>query len=386
MLKTFQRDTFSVMVNRHNGEIFYYLFDITRSLKMKNGRTIKNSIERAFKCELKKFKIDTDHYSFLTQEQLEYFLMLHSTSADFNAFIREIPYWYKSQEVKEAIVKESKVAEPQVSVPSVVDSMGNISKVENDTSLQVFIYGNSTIDYGILNGEPVFNLNYIGTLLEITNPRMSIDINDKDYVIKIDNSVVSFTYNRNLNNRGELFLTEAGLYRLLLRSNKPEAEKFSKWVTKEVLPSIRKNGGYIVGQESMSEIEIIANALVVANNVIQQKSKELEAIKALRAKEKPLVDFANQVASASNSISVGEFAKLLNDEQIKIGQNNLFKWLRDNKYLMSDNMPYQRYIDRGYFEIVEQTYKTTCGSKVSLKTLVTGKGQIYFTEKLRNRI
>ena len=133
MLKTFQRDTFSVMVNRHNGEIFYYLFDITRSLKMKNGRTIKNSIERAFKCELKKFKIDTDHYSFLTQEQLEYFLMLHSTSADFNAFIREIPYWYKSQEVKEAIVKESKVAEPQVSVPSVVDSMGNISKVENDT-------------------------------------------------------------------------------------------------------------------------------------------------------------------------------------------------------------------------------------------------------------
>ena len=179
----------------------------------------------------------------------------------------------------------------------------------------------------------MFNLNYIGTLLEITNPRMSIDINDKDYVIKIDNSVVSFTYNRNLNNRGELFLTEAGLYRLLLRSNKPEAEKFSKWVTKEVLPSIRKNGGYIVGQESMSEIEIIANALVVANNVIQQKSKELEAIKALRAKEKPLVDFANQVASASNSISVGEFAKLLNDEQIKIGQNNLFKWLRDNKYL-----------------------------------------------------
>lgn len=103
-------------------------------------------------------------------------------------------------------------------------------------------------------------------------------------------------------------------------------------------------------------------------------------------KQKPLVDFANQVASASNAISVRDFAKLLNDEKIKIGQNNLFKWLRDNGYLMRDNMPYQKYIDSGYFEIIEQTYETPYGTKVSLKTLVTGKGQIYFTEKLRNKI
>lgn len=111
-----------------------------------------------------------------------------------------------------------------------------------------------------------------------------------------------------------------------------------------------------------------------------------EALQLTLEKQKPLVDFANQVASASNSISVGEFAKLLNDENIKIGQNNLFKWLRGNKYLMSDNMPYQKYIDSGYFDVIEQTYKTPYGSKVSLKTLITGKGQIYFTEKLRNRI
>lgn len=103
-------------------------------------------------------------------------------------------------------------------------------------------------------------------------------------------------------------------------------------------------------------------------------------------KQKPLVDFANKVASASNAISVRDFAKLLNDEKIKIGQNNLFKWLRDNGYLMRDNMPYQKYIDSGYFEIIEQTYETPYGTKVSLKTLVTGKGQIYFTEKLRNKI
>lgn len=233
------------------------------------------------------------------------------------------------------------------------------------------------------NGEPLFCLADLAYSLELTNPAMvkeAINVEfDKGgkfnlYPLQTKGGAQNFT-----------FINESELYFVIMRSRSDKAKAFRQWVTKEVLPSIRKNGGYIAGQESMSELEIIANALVVANNVIQQKSKELEAIKALRAKEKPLVDFANQVASASNSISVGEFAKLLNDEQIKIGQNNLFKWLRNNGYLMKDNMPYQKYIDSGYFDVIEQTYKTPYGSKVSLKTLVTGKGQIYFTEKLRNK-
>lgn len=110
-----------------------------------------------------------------------------------------------------------------------------------------------------------------------------------------------------------------------------------------------------------------------------------EVLQLTLEKQKPLVDFANQVANASNAISVGDFAKLLKDENISnMGQNNLFKWLRDNNYLMKSNMPYQKYIDSGYFEIIEQTYETPYGTKVSLKTLVTGKGQIYFAEKLRS--
>lgn len=115
-----------------------------------------------------------------------------------------------------------------------------------DKNMQVFDFQGKNLDYGIFEGEPVFNLNYIAGLLEIENPRMSIDVNNTNYVVKIRNSVVSFTYNRNVNNRGELFLTEAGLYRLVLRSNKPEAEPFILWVTKEVLPSIRKNGKYAI--------------------------------------------------------------------------------------------------------------------------------------------
>lgn len=374
MIKTFQRDTFSVRVNRHKGGIFYCLFDITRSLKMKNGKTIKNAIERAYKCQLKKFKIDTDHYSFLTQEQLEYFLRLYSTSADFNAFIREIPYWYKSQEAKEVIVKESQVVEPQVSMPSVVNSVGSISKVDNATSLQVFNYGHSTLDYGILNGEPVFNLNYIGALLEIANPRMSIDISDKDYVVKIDNSVVSFTYNRNLNNRGELFLTEAGLYRLLLRSNKPEAEKFSKWVTKEVLPSIRKTGSYQVEQKPAIP-QTYAEALLEAGRL----ALENEKLQAQAIENAPKVVAYDKLMDTHNNISVKEFGKI-----IGIGEKNLFEWLRNNKYLMSDNNPYQKYMDRGYFEVVEKTYTTNDREKSYTQTLITPKGQGYLSNKLKS--
>lgn len=256
-------------------------------------------------------------------------------------------------------------------------------------TLQVFNCELGSIRVIVDNGEPYFMASDLCQALEYKNGRDTINRLFEPSVAKYYAGVETGKKADGtpaIQNKLCTFLTEAQMYKLIMRSNAKKAEEFQDWVCGEVIPSIRKNGGYIAGQESMSELEIIANALVVANNVIQQKSKELEAIKALRAKEKPLVDFANQVASASNSISVGEFAKLLNDEQIKIGQNNLFKWLRDNGYLMKDNMPYQKYIDSGYFDVIEQTYKTPYGSKVSLKTLVTGKGQIYFTEKLRKEI
>ena len=111
-------------------------------------------------------------------------------------------------------------------------------------NLQVFKFQHNYLDYAVLNNEPLFNLNNIANILNISNPRTSIDVNDNDYVIKLDSSVVGLTYNRTLNNRGELFLTEAGLYKLIMTSKKKEAETFQKWVVKDVLPSIRKTGTY----------------------------------------------------------------------------------------------------------------------------------------------
>ncbi len=117
-------------------------------------------------------------------------------------------------------------------------------------------------------------------------------------------------------------------------------------------------------------------ALVASEEALVEQQKQLEH-------QRPLVEFAETVTKTANSISVGEFAKLVADEKINIGQNKLFVWFRENKYLMKNNVPYQRYIDDGYFNLVEQVYKTPYGSKTRVKTLVTGKGQVYFVEKLR---
>lgn len=99
--------------------------------------------------------------------------------------------------------------------------------------------------------------------------------------------------------------------------------------------------------------------------------------------QKPLVDFANKVSDSSNLIDMGKMAKLLKDEHINIGRNRLFDWLRRKEILMKNNMPYQRYIDGGYFQVKESVYETPYGTKTQQTTLITGKGQIYITEKLR---
>lgn len=120
-----------------------------------------------------------------------------------------------------------------------------------------------------------------------------------------------------------------------------------------------------------------AKRWIEEEQVRQSQAKQLE-------EQKPLVQFANKVAGSSDCIDIGTFAKLIQDEGIKMGRNKLFNWLRENKYLMKDNMPYQQYIDREYFEVKEYIISSLYGDKVKIQTLLTGKGQIYFTEKLRS--
>lgn len=182
-------------------------------------------------------------------------------------------------------------------------------------------------------------------------------------------------------------INESGLYSLILSSKLPSAKKFKRWVTSEVLPQIRKTGGYIPVDEGMTDSEIMARALLIAQGTINKKDELIKQHEKTIEQQKPLVDFANTIASTSKSIDMSSFAKLIKDEGIKMGRNKLFEWLRNNGYLMKNknNEPYQRYIDLKIFEVVEYTITINGKSEPKIKTLVTGKGQIYLIKKLKEQ-
>lgn len=175
------------------------------------------------------------------------------------------------------------------------------------------------------------------------------------------------------------FINESGLYSMVLSSKLPTAKKFKRWVTSEVLPSIRKNGGYIAGQENMTDDELMAKALMVAQNKIAERDKQIERMK-------PKEIFADAVSASETSILVGDLAKLISQNGYKIGQKRLFEWLRTNNFLIkcgsSRNMPQQRFVEQGLFEVKESNIQNPDGSvRITRTTKVTGKGQIYFVNK-----
>ena len=164
-------------------------------------------------------------------------------------------------------------------------------------------------------------------------------------------------------------ITEGDMYRLITHSELPSAEKFETWVFDEVLPSIRKNGGYIANQENLSDAEILAKAVIVAQNVIAQKDK-------LISEMKPKAEFFDTVASSKTAIPMDQVAKVIGKKGI--GRNKLFAILRDKRILDRGNIPYQEYVDRGYFRVVEQKYTTPNGeTHINIKTLVYQKGVDY---------
>ena len=166
-------------------------------------------------------------------------------------------------------------------------------------------------------------------------------------------------------NRNMLVINESGLYSLVISSKLPNAKKFKKWVTSEVLPSIRKNGGYIANQEQMTPEQIVANALIVAQNIISQKDRQIEEMK-------PKAEFFDAVADSKTAISMNEVEKVLNIKGY--GRNKLFEYLRDNKVLDRWNVPYQKYVDNGWFRVIEQHYQKNGEPIVTTKTLVYQKG------------
>ena len=181
-------------------------------------------------------------------------------------------------------------------------------------------------------------------------------------------------------------IPEGDIYRLIIRSKLPSAEKFERWVFDEVIPSIRTNGGYIAGQETLSDDDLMAKAILVAQKKIKERDQIIEQQKQKIEADRPKTIFADAVSASHTSILIGDLAKLICQNGYQIGQKRLFQWMRDNGYLMvsgsSRNMPKQKYVEQGLFEIKESNVQNPDGSvRITRTTKVSGKGQLYFVNK-----
>jgi anti-repressor protein len=228
----------------------------------------------------------------------------------------------------------------------------------------------------VINSEPWFVGKDVAEALGYKNTKDAlakhVDSEDKE-ILKSQNATLE-----NIPNRGVTVVNESGLYSLVLSSKLPSAKKFKRWVTSEVLPALRKTGQYQV--KELSGQELMAKALIEAQSVLAAKDKQIEEMK-------PKVVFADAVATSHTSILVGELAKILKQNGIEMGQKRLFAWLRENGFLIKRkgtdyNMPTQKAMDLGLFEIKEGSYVNGSGVNITTKTpKVTGKGQQYFINK-----
>lgn len=249
--------------------------------------------------------------------------------------------------------------------------------------LQIFNYNGNEVRTIQKDGEPWWVLKDVCEIFGETNYRRVSGRLDEDEKgvsqINTPGGLQSMTV-----------INEAGLYTTLfamqpekargvteeyVQQRQEQLKSFRKWVTSEVLPSIRKNGGYIANQENLTPEQIVANALIVAQNIISQKDKQIEQMK-------PKAEFFDAVADSRTAISMNEVSKVLGIKGY--GRNNLFEFLRNNGILDRWNVPYQRYIDCGWFRVIEQKYTRQGEPCVTTKTLVYQKGVDAIRKKILN--
>lgn len=224
----------------------------------------------------------------------------------------------------------------------------------------------SRIRMEIRGGEPWWVLRDVCEVLDISNPSMAASRLDED---DISSTEVIDSMGRV---QQATIINESGLYSLILGSRKPEAKEFKRWVTSEVLPSIRRDGMYVTPEMLFNPEHLLR----VTERLVEEYHARLAA--EARVQElTPKAEFHDRVASSQDAQSIREVAKLLGT-----GQNRLFAWLRGQRILMSDNTPYQEYLDAGYFRVIEQVWRDKAGEEhLSPKTLVTGRGLTWLQKR-----
>lgn len=240
--------------------------------------------------------------------------------------------------------------------------------------------GFGSIRIQVENGEPMFCLSDVCKALGLTNTSsvaMRIDKEDRSKLdLARDNQVVN-------GNSIAIFVTEMGLYDVILFSDSPKVKPFKRWITKEVLPSIRKTGGYIIDKPEDTNEDILARAFIVAMDTIKRKDEKIKELDSKIEEQVPKVEFFDQVTDSTDAVDMAVCAKTLN---MGIGRNHLFEILRSEKILQPNNQPYQRYIDNGWFRVIEQKFEKADGSIcIYFKTVVYQKGMDGI-RKVLNRI
>lgn len=234
-------------------------------------------------------------------------------------------------------------------------------------------------------GEPWFVAKDVCDILELTNPAVALQSLDDDEKTNLSNSYVWSEPGRR-----PLIISEPGLYRLVMRSRKPEAKEFQRWVTHEVLPAIRKTGGYIPTTDADDDMTILAKAVMIGQRTMEAQNQQIAEQQTRIVELEPKARFADAVAASDGTCLVGELAKMLRQNGMDIGQNRLFRLLQADGYLgksgSNRNVPTQRAMDLGLFRIKETTVTHADGhTTVSRTPKVTGKGQRYFIDRYWGR-
>lgn len=234
-------------------------------------------------------------------------------------------------------------------------------------------------------GEPWFVAKDVCDILELTNPAVALQSLDDDEKTNLSNSYVWSE-----SGRRPLIISEPGLYRLVMRSRKPEAKEFQRWVTHEVLPAIRKTGGYIPTTDADDDMTILAKAVMIGQRTMEAQKRKIAEQQTRIVELEPKARFADAVAASDGTCLVGELAKMLRQNGMDIGQNRLFRLLQADGYLgksgSNRNVPTQRAMDLGLFRIKETTVTHADGhTTVSRTPKVTGKGQRYFIDRYWGR-
>lgn len=252
-----------------------------------------------------------------------------------------------------------------------------------DNNLQTWNYENSEIRTVEKDGEPWWVLADVCKVLELTTPSRVAERLEKDEVSQ------THTIDRIGRTQKSTIINESGLYAVILRSDKPQAKPFRKWVTNEVLPSIRKHGAYMTDQ-TLEQALTSPDFLIQLATQLKEEKEQRKQLEVKVEQDRPKVLFAESVSASKTSILVGELAKILKQNGVDTGQTRLFAWMCENGYLIKRrgndyNMPTQRAMEMKLFEVKETSVTHSDGHiSVNKTPKVTGKGQVYFVNKIMN--